>query len=248
MKRIKIAIHLHTHFSHDGNRSPAGWVRAALREGIDCLAITDHNEIDGAIEAQQLGLVRVILGEEICTTEGHVLGLFLSERIPPGMSAERTIRRIHEQGGLAAAPHPFCTLCDSSLGAATERLLPMLDAIEIHNAQSPLPGQDRRALRFAREHDLPSFAGADAHFAGFRVPAYQVMPDFSGPAEFLRSLRSAEMHTGRFGPAYFGLMAVRHIWDKLMPRRLPYFGSRLRADESSGRVRAGEMGLPSSEA
>lgn len=224
MKRIRTAIHLHTTWSHDSNQTPAVVVEQARREGIDCIAITDHDQIGGALEARDLGGVRVIIGQEVSSRDGHILGLFLHRRIAPGLSAERTIDEIHAQGGLALAPHPFCTLCDHSLGIAIERVAPRLDAVEIHNAQNPLPWQDARAARFARRRGLPAFVGCDGHLRGRLAPAFQTMPDFRTPAEFLASLRDAEFHTARFGPRYFALMGLRHVWDMFMPRRLPGFG------------------------
>ncbi len=225
---IKVVIHAHTHYSHDSNRSPAELIRDAEREGIDCIAITDHDLIVGALEARDLsGRVRVIVGEEISTADGHLLGLFLREQIEPGLPVETTIERIHAQGGLAIAPHPFCTLCEDSLMHNVDRVADLLDAVEVHNAQNPLPWQDARAALFARRCDLPAVAGADAHLAGYRTPAYQLMPEFDDPASFLASLRRAQLVLGRFGARYTVQMGLRHVWDLLMPVRLGGYGAGL---------------------
>lgn len=235
MKRIKLAIHLHTHYSHDGNLAPGALVVAARRAGMDCIAITDHDEIEGAREAQAQGGIRVIIGEEISSADGHLIGLFLQRRIPPGLSGKQTIDEIHSQGGVALAPHPFCTLCDHSLHDAVRRLAPAIDAVEVFNAQNPLPWQDRRAAAFARQAGLPAYAGMDAHLR-YLPGTYQLMPDFTDSATFLRSLAHAELATAGVGFRYLVVMAARHFWDKLLPWPMPGFGVKARRGSRSAGV------------
>jgi predicted metal-dependent phosphoesterase TrpH len=227
MSRIKVAIHLHTHYSHDSNLAPAGLVQAARRIGIDCLAITDHDEIEGAREARALGGLRVIVGEEISSTDGHVLGLFLQERIPPRLSGEETCAAIHAQGGLALAPHPFCILCENSLQRNTWKLVEHLDAVEVYNAQNPLPWEDARAARLARRTGLPAYVGMDAHLRWLPL-TYVRMDDFADARGFLAALRQARLFKARVGLRYWTLMGFRHFWDGLTSRRLPGFGVRVR--------------------
>jgi len=232
MRRIKVAIHLHTHYSWDSNLPPGALLEAAGRAGLDCVAITDHDEIAGALEARALGTVRVIVGEEVSTADGHLIGLFLEERIAPGLSAEETIAEIRAQGGLALAPHPFATLCDNSLQDAAWRLFDQLDAVEIFNAQNPLPADDARAVEFAEQTGLPAYVGMDAHLR--RLPAtYQVLADFADSRGFLQALGQAELHTARVGWRYYAMMAVRHLWDKVLPCRMPGFGVRVRPSAKS---------------
>lgn len=236
---IRTAIHFHTHYSFDSNRSPRSIVETAAREGIDCVAITDHDSIEGAIEARELakqgvggGRVRVIVGEEIASHDGHIIGLFLTHKIEPGQSAEDTIADIRAQGGVALAPHPFCTLCDNSLGSNIERVAHLLDGVEVHNAQNPLPWQDAAAARFAAQRNMTAYVGCDGHIDGPLAPAYQIMPDFHSPRSFLESLRQAQLVAKRYGPAYFAQMIGRHFWDKVMPWRLPGYGVGLAAKGS----------------
>ena len=223
MNRIKVAIHLHTHYSHDSNMSPAALVAAACRQGIDCLAVTDHNSIEGALQAKNSGEIRVIIGEEISSTDGHLIGLFLKEAIPPKLSGIETCAAIHEQGGLALAPHPFCILCENSLQSSVHALLDQLDAIEVYNAQNPLPWEDRRAGKLALRTGLPGYVGMDAHLRWLPL-AYQRMDDFKTPPDFLRSLKKANLYKARVGFRYYCLMGLRHLWDKFFPRPLPGFG------------------------
>jgi predicted metal-dependent phosphoesterase TrpH len=228
MKRIKVAIHLHTDYSFDSNIPPEALVEHAEREGVDVVAVTDHDTVDGALAVRNLDGVRVIVGEEISSCDGHILGLFLEETIPPGLSGSETIERIHDQGGLALAAHPLATLCRDSLQGALASLSGLLDGIEIHNAQNPLPWEDWRAARFARKRGLPGFAGCDTHVRGRLAPAWQVMPAFSTPAEFLERLRDAELHLARFGPRYYAQMGLRHVWDCVASRPLSEFGRNAR--------------------
>ncbi len=227
MKRLKVAIHLHTHYSYDSNLSPTKLIDAARRAGIDCLAVTDHDVIDGALEAQTLGGARVIIGEEISSADGHLIGLFLKERVPPGLTGLETCAAIHAQGGLALAPHPFCILCENSLQKAVWRLVEHLDAVEVYNAQNPLPWEDARAARLARRTGLPAYVGMDAHLRW--LPAtYLRMDDFTDAQSFLHALPQAELFKARVGVRYYATMGLRHFWDMLFSRPLAGFGKKVR--------------------
>ena len=231
----RVAIHLHTDYSFDSNFSPEQVVAAARDEGLDTIAITDHNEIEGALRARARGGVRVIVGEEVSTLDGHLIGLFLRERIAPGLSAARTIEQIRDQGGLVFAPHPFATLCNASLGDALVALADRIDAIEVHNAQNPLFWEDRRAQRFAAERSLTAYAGCDTHVRGRLAPAWQEMADFGTPAEFLAALAKARLVCGRFGPGYFAAMIHRHVRDAFGWRPVAGYGVSYRRMQA-GRV------------
>jgi len=225
MRRLKTVIHIHTNHSYDSNVRPTELVATARAQGVDCIAVTDHDTITGALEAQRIGGVRVIVGQEISSADGHVIGLFLPEPIPPGLPIEQTASLIRSLGGLILAPHPFTILCSDSLGPAMDRLLPWLDAVEICNAQDPLPWENRRARQFAERHGITPYVGADTHLKGHLAAAYQVLPDFGGPVEFLDSLRRAELCPGRFAFSYFAVMGLRHLWQKLSRRPVGGFGA-----------------------
>ncbi len=220
MPKLKTVIHVHTHYSPDSNLSPRELLRAARREGIGCIAITDHDEIDGALEAHRLARdVRVIVGEEVSTTEGHLIGLYLRERIPPGLSPEETIRRIRRQGGLVLAPHPFTLLCSHSLRRATHRIAHELDAIEVVNSQNPLPWEDAWTARFARRRGIVPYVGSDSHLRGRLAPAYQMLPHFEdSPAGFMTALRGARLFSGRFGPSCWVRMGYQHVYRAVLRR------------------------------
>ncbi len=180
---------LHTHTCYSGfNRLffipypesvtlPEVMVDAALKKGMDVLCITDHNEIKGAWKAQEYVkanrlAIEVVTGEEITTADGEILGLFLQERIAPGLTAAETIELIHDQGGLAVAPHPFSYRCPS-LGRRVEQL--KLDGIEVLNAGH----RDAYVNRLAQEEAGSSFAhtgGSDAHSPRMLGDAYTLFP------------------------------------------------------------------------
>jgi len=225
MRWLKTVIHVHTNYSFDANPSPAEVIDTACRQGVDCVGITDHDTIDGALEAREIGGVRVIVGEEISSADGHIIGLFLSKRIAPGLSLEETAAEIRAQGGLILAPHPFTILCEGSLHNAIGRLRPWLDAIEICNAQDFLPWENSRAGRYARRYAITPYVGADSHVRGYLATCYQEIPEFDGPAGFLGSLRQARLYPGRFGCGYFVQMGWRHVWDSLARRRWKDYGA-----------------------
>jgi len=163
-------LHLHTTYS-DGSATPAELLEfVAARRTLRVVAVTDHDEIEGACEAHRLAQrygVDVIIGEEVSTTHGHMLGLFLRERIPPGLDAFETAARIHEQGGLALAPHPFDPSVPSlgiRLDAEDLHALP-LDGVETFNASIFLPWRaaNDQARRFAGRRELAQIGGSDAH-------------------------------------------------------------------------------------
>ncbi len=241
--KLKTVIHVHTNYSLDSNNSPGELLATALRRGVNCVAVTDHDEIDGALEAAALsqerygGAVRIIVGQEVTSRNGHIIGLFLQERVTPGLSVEATAEAIHAQGGLVLAPHPFMALCRHALGRqGLKRLQPYLHAIEVCNAQSVFPLSDRKALRFSQRHNVAAFTGADAHLRGHLDPCYQLLSDFHDAVGFLSSLRSAELVHGRFGPRYLAEMSHFHSLHKLTGQLRPGFGVNARRKEQRRRI------------
>ena len=168
----RIDFHTHTGHSSDSLLPAARLLVAAARRGLAVVCVTDHNSLGGALQAQALverqaarfGGLRVVVGEEVKTSEGEITGLFLREEIPRGLTPEETIRRIRDQGGLVVVPHPFDRLRGSRLTfAALERIVSNVDAVEALNARTTLARDNRRAQAFAVEHGLLQVAGSDAH-------------------------------------------------------------------------------------
>ena len=149
--RIKTLIHVHTDFSFDSDICPKTLATLAEQEGIGCVAVTDHDTLEGARRLTGMTSIRVILGEEVSTRDGHLIGLFLTHRVRPGMSARDTARAIREQGGLVFLPHPFVATFGCGLRHAAYDIVDWIDAVEINNAQNLLRRPDRRARRFAAD-------------------------------------------------------------------------------------------------
>jgi len=191
---LKVELHLHTSVSPDCLMSFETILRACKKRGIGAVAITDHNAIEGAFDFQRVAPFPVIVGEEIRTSEGEIIGLFLKEWIPPGRSPEETIACIRSQGGLVYIPHPMVNLLPGAMrGAVLERIAAQVDIIEVFNARVTWPLYNRRAQRFAEEHGLRQSASSDAHAAWEIGHAYVEMEPFNGPEDFLSHLAQARL-------------------------------------------------------
>jgi predicted metal-dependent phosphoesterase TrpH/glycosyltransferase involved in cell wall biosynthesis len=190
-------LHTHTSWSVDCLVEPAELLDQAERQGIGALAITDHNEFGGALEAVELARDRdltVIPGEEIKTAgQGEVIGLFLKEEIPRGLEFEHTIAAIREQGGLVYLPHPFDRMHSIPDAATLHRNLASIDVFEVYNARLLFEQYNDEALRFARKYNLTMGAGSDAHVLQGLGTGGLRMRAFRDPEEFLVSLRTAEV-------------------------------------------------------
>jgi predicted metal-dependent phosphoesterase TrpH/glycosyltransferase involved in cell wall biosynthesis len=190
-------LHLHTNWSHDCSIDVEELLDHAEAEGLDAIAVTDHNVFGGAQEAVERARGRrliVIPGEEVKTADqGEVIGLFLREEIPRGMSFGETIAAIRAQGGLVYLPHPFDRMHAIPEPATLHRHLAEIDVFEVYNARLLFEAYNEEALRFARKYNLTPGAGSDAHvLAGVGTGAVR-MRRFSGPEEFLVSLHDAEV-------------------------------------------------------
>jgi predicted metal-dependent phosphoesterase TrpH len=175
-------LHTHTRFSHDSLSRPEDVLDAAMRRGLSAIAITDHNEVRGALAAQGIAkrrklALQVIVGEEVATDAGDLLLYFVKERIEPG-KLSHVIERAHAQGALCAAAHPFDFARHGiNLRALLPETLYGIDAIEAFNARVPLASQNHEALRFAIERQKPQLCGSDAHHPSEVGAAYA---EFSG--------------------------------------------------------------------
>ena len=190
-------LHMHTSWSHDCSIEVDELLDHAEAQGLGAIAITDHNVLGGALEAAEKAKGRrlvVIAGEEVKTDgQGEVIGLFLKEEIPRGLSFADTVAAIRAQGGLVYVPHPFDRMHSIPDPATLHRHLAEIDVFEVYNARLLFEGYNEEALRFARKYNLTPGAGSDAHvLAGVGTGAVKLRR-FNGPEEFLISLRSAEV-------------------------------------------------------
>jgi len=189
-------LHMHTDHSHDCAVPVADLLDYAEAQGLGAIAITDHNVFAGAEEAVELARARdlvVIPGEEIKTEKGEVIGLFLGEKIERGLPMADTIGAIREQGGVVYLPHPFDRLHTIPDAPTLHRHLPEIDVFEVYNARLLFEGFNDEALRYARKYNLTMGAGSDAHVLQGVGTGLVRMRAFENAAEFLISLRSAEI-------------------------------------------------------
>lgn len=204
---VRVDMHSHTMFSGDSTTTFDEVAESVAEAGIDVLCVTDHNAVDGAKRLCEAlsGVCRVIVGEEVRTHTGEIIGLFLTEKISYGARADATAAQIREQGGIVYVPHPFDpmrkNLTEASLIDIVDKGL--VDAIEAHNAKTSLRSLNDRAREFGRANDLALGAGSDAHVPHALGAAFVEMPDFDGPQDFLAKLREGHL--------------VGHHWDKARP-------------------------------
>src|SRR5579883_2464393 len=192
---LRADLHSHTHFSRDGLTTPEQYVQRCLERGITCAAVSDHNNIDGAIAVRRLARFKVIIAEEIRSTEGEIIGYFLHDPVPRGLTPEETVRAIHEQGGIVGVPHPFDRWRSSAISlGALNRIIADVDVIEVFNARNMQQADNLRAERYAREHGKLRSSGSDSHTHGEIGSAWVEMPDFETPQEFLEALRRGSVH------------------------------------------------------
>jgi len=210
----QIDLHMHTSASKDSLSEPAEVVAQARRVGLDRIAITDHDQIRGAFEARELDPELVIVGEEVRTAEGlDLIGLFLTDHIPPGSDFRQTAQAIRHQGGVVYLPHPF----DSHRGSDEAFLVTVedcVDAVEGINARIHDPARNERAVRWASERGLPLGAGSDAHLLREIGRARSVVPPFRGPGELLAALAEGRIE----GRPSSHLVHVGSTWAKLWKR------------------------------
>jgi len=193
-KPLKADLHIHTEYSIDCQTTLDQIISRCLELGINCIAITDHGTIEGALEMQRIAPFRTIVAEEILTPHGEIMGMFLKETVPSGLTIEQTTSKIKAQGGLVCIPHPFDAIRSTGLGPKIiEKILDQIDIIEVFNSRSPFPWDSSRARDFARKYGIPGSAGSDAHALGEIGNAYIEMPEFNSREEFLKSLAQGKI-------------------------------------------------------
>jgi predicted metal-dependent phosphoesterase TrpH len=201
MTRIQVELHCHSYHSKDSLLPPERILQICEGRGIDKIAITDHNTIAGGLEAARLNPDRVIVGEEIMTTQGEVLGYFVQEEIPPGLTPQRTIALLREQGAFISVSHPFDTIRKGSWREQDlHQILPLVDALEICNARTMWDGPNARAAELASRMNLLGTAGSDAHAAIEVGRIVMRLPTFHNAESMRRALQDAEIIGRRSSP------------------------------------------------
>ena len=219
---IDVDLHMHTDHSHDCATPVEVLLATAREQGLGAIAVTDHNEISGALEAQRAALggapaVKVIVGEEVKTAgQGEVIGLFIEEKIPRGLSLQETVAEIQRQGGLVYVPHPFDRMHSVPDYEHLLTILDDVDAIEVFNPRVAIGAFNDEAARFAAKYRIPRAPGSDSHVAQGLGSVRIRMRDFDGPQEFLQSLRDAEILTRPSSLLY--VQALKFLQTRATPR------------------------------
>jgi len=217
---IHVDLHMHTDHSPDCATPVSSLLDAARTAGLGAIAVTDHNEVSGAHEArsqaEREGGIKVIVAEEVKTaTQGEVIGLFIEEKIPRGMTLQETIAAIRDQGGLVYVPHPFDRMHAVPDYEHLLEVVEDVDAIEVFNPRVAFSAFNEEAARFAAKYRIVAGAGSDSHVAAGLGSVKIRMRDFDGPEEFLESLRDADIVRKRQSLLY--VQALKFIQTKATP-------------------------------
>lgn len=217
---VRVDLHVHTRFSHDSAAPVGSVLRRCGEAGLGLVAVTDHNSIRGGLEARERGGAGVVVGEEIKSAQGDVLGLFLEEAVPGGLSALETVRRVKGQGGLVGIPHPFDRVRPTAMGGrALVEVLEWVDFVEGFNGHTLLAGDNRRGAEFAGDYGLPVVFCSDSHSALELGRCYTEVPggELDGTPEGLMRAIRAGRGVGRRAPAWLLLAPVYAKLRKLWP-------------------------------
>jgi predicted metal-dependent phosphoesterase TrpH len=215
---LRVEFHCHTIASADSLTRPGDLVETCRRKGIDRVVITDHNTIRGALAAQKLDPERVIVGEEILTTRGEILAVFVREEVPKRLTPHETIHRLKDQGAFISVSHPFDRFREG--GWHEEDLLeilPHVDAIEVFNSRCMLPPFNAEARQFAEKHNVAGTVGSDAHAAFELGRSVLLLEPFEGPEGLRRVIRKG-IPESRWSPPWFHITSrYASIYKKLNP-------------------------------
>jgi predicted metal-dependent phosphoesterase TrpH/glycosyltransferase involved in cell wall biosynthesis len=235
---IDVDLHMHTDHSYDCATPVEVLLAQARAQGLGAIAITDHNEVSGAHEAYaKAGGVTVIVGEEVKTADqGEVIGLFIEEKIPRGMTLQETIAEIKRQGGLVYVPHPFDRLHSVPDYEHLLDVLDAVDAIEVFNPRVAISEFNDEAARFAAKYRIPAGAGSDAHVPQGLGSVRIRMREFSGPEEFLESLRDADIVRNPASLLY--VQALKFLQTRALPEAARRASRDRRVRRATGRGRA----------
>jgi predicted metal-dependent phosphoesterase TrpH len=227
VSRSFLDLHCHSSASFDSLADPASLMAKARRIGLTHLAITDHERIDGALRARDLAPadLTIIVGEEVRSADGDLIGLYLERAVPPGLSAADTAAAIHDQGGLVGLPHPFDRFRSSGGSRAEDEqraldaLASAVDYVEVHNARA-YRDANPLAAAFAETRGMPGTASSDAHSVMELGVAQTVVSGLvDGPSALLALLRDATLITGRASYLVRGWTPMAKVLQRLRGNR-----------------------------
>jgi len=188
---VRVDLHLHSHYSHDGRSSLQELIQRCIECGLDRIALTDHNTVEGALALAKMAPDLAIVGEEAKTREGEMIGLFITGRLPPYQGVEEVMDMIHDMGGLTYVPHP---LDRHRAHFSPERIVELADRIDIIETYNPWcdAAANQAAARFAADLDKVAATGSDSHSARELGRSWMEMEDYTSPQDFLKKLREAQ--------------------------------------------------------
>lgn len=187
---MRVDLHLHSRYSHDSRTSLDALIDRSRKCGLDRIALTDHNTVEGALELARLAPELAIVGEEAKTMEGEVIGLFITRRLPPWQRPEEVMDLVHEMGGLTYVPHPFDRNRSHFRAERIVELADRIDIIEVHNPWCE-HAANAAAARIAIDLDKVTATGSDAHSTHELGRSWMEMEDYADVADFLAKLRDA---------------------------------------------------------
>jgi predicted metal-dependent phosphoesterase TrpH len=216
----RVDLHAHTIFSKDSLTHVQAFLGRARAVGLHRIAVTEHNRLDGALRAKELDPELVIVGEEVKTaTGGEIIGYFLKQPVPKGLSPQETIARMRAQDAFITIPHPLDSLRRSAMGMdETLKIIDLVDALEVRNARCVRPADNDAALALAREHGKLVTAGSDAHIPQEIGRCYMEMPPFDENAASFAAALALGVPVGEVSPFWPHLMST---WAKIRKRIAP---------------------------
>lgn len=222
---IRIDLHSHSNYSKDSRSTLDGIIQAVSRSNLHGIALTDHNELAGGLALKAIAPFPVIPGEEVMTQCGEIIGLFLKERIPPGLTPLETVERIREQDGIVYIPHPFDRIRGGRISKdQLDSIVEHVDLLEVFNARNALPGFNAAALDYAEKHGLAAGAGSDAHTYSEYGSAFVELPRFDDAAGFRHALACGRWRGRLSSPAVH------------LRTRIDVLRSKVSGDQAAGRT------------
>lgn len=217
---LRTEFHCHTIYSKDSLTQTEKLVETCKRKKIDRVVVTDHNTIEGALRCKEIDPERVIVGEEIMTTEGELLSVYVREEIPPGLPPMEAIGRLREQGAFISVSHPF----DKHRSGHWDeenllKILPYVDAIETFNSRCMLPRFNFQAQEFAVKHGIPGTYGSDAHAAFELGRGTLLLPPFDDAEGLKNSIRNAVVPKIILGTPFVHFTSRWAVWMKTLKNK-----------------------------
>jgi predicted metal-dependent phosphoesterase TrpH len=212
--QVKADLHVHTTYSSDSVITPKELVFYAKKRGLTAVAVTDHNQVEGALKIAKETDFLIIPGTEVSSLHGHIVGLNVQERIPKGLTADETVDRIHKAGGIAIACHPFALL----KGSIGEHVSDKFDAVETINSSAfPFGRATRKANQLAERLKLPKVAGTDAHYGPVIGQAYTVIEAEANVEAIVKAIANGRCEpAGTAMPLFMRLEnQSRYLWKYL---------------------------------